>query len=119
MLKEASEPLHYDLGESARRACRAPYFRAGSVKQSNVQRSHVDELRGALYHHNAIQGTLLTTSDFSSGAKDAALLRGAPPISLIDGDRLVDLLIEHEIGIQKKPAVTYEIDTGYFDEVGE
>ena len=87
--------------------------------QSNVQRNHVDELRGALYHHNAIQGTLLTTSDFSSGAKDAALLRGAPPISLIDGDRLVDLLIEHEIGIQKKPAVTYEIDTGYFDEVGE
>ena len=83
--------------------------------KSNVQRKHVDELRGALYHHNAIQGTLLTTSGFSSGAKDAALVQGAPPISLIDGDRLVDLLVEHEIGIQKKPAVMYEVDTGYLD----
>lgn len=83
--------------------------------KSNVQRNHVDELRGALYHHDAIQGTLLTTSGFSSGAKDAALIKGAPPISLIDGDRLVDLLIEHEIGIQKKPAVMYEVDGRYFD----
>jgi restriction system protein len=83
--------------------------------KGNVQRSQVDELRGALYHHNAIQGTMLTTSGFSSGAKDAALLPGAPPISLIDGERLLDLLIEHEIGIQKKPAVMYEVDGQYFD----
>jgi restriction system protein len=82
--------------------------------KSNVQRTHVDELRGALYHHDAIQGTLLTTSGFSKGAKDAALLPGAPPISLIDGDRLVDLLIEHEIGIQKKTIIMYDVDGGYF-----
>lgn len=87
--------------------------------KSNVRRNHVDELRGALYHHDAIRGTLLTTSGFSKGAKDAALLPGAPPISLIDGDRLVDLLIEHEIGIQKKPAVMYEVDGSYFDSAGE
>jgi hypothetical protein len=82
--------------------------------KSNVQRRHVDELRGALHHHDAIQGTLLTLSGFASGAKEAALLPGAPPVSLIDGDRLLDLLLEHEIGIQKKPAVMYEVDDEYF-----
>lgn len=83
---------------------------------SNIQRSKIDELRGALYHHDAIQGTMLTLSGFSSGAKDAAILKGAPPISLIDGDRLLDLLIEHEIGIQKKPTVLYDVDERYFDD---
>lgn len=41
---------------------------------------------------------------------------GAQPITLIDGERLLDLLIENEIGIRKKPIDLYEIDDSYFEE---
>ena len=40
----------------------------------------------------------------------------AQPITLIDGERLLDLLIENEIGIRKKPIDLYEIDDSYFEE---
>jgi restriction system protein len=82
---------------------------------NTVNRPKIDQLRGALHYHDAIRGTLITLSGFSQGCKDSAILPGAPPISLIDGERLLDLLIEHEIGIQRKPAVMYEVDGRYFD----
>jgi hypothetical protein len=31
----------------------------------------------------------------------------------------MDLLIEHEIGLKKKPALLYEVDERYFDEEDE
>jgi restriction system protein len=88
-------------------------------RKGTVSRPKIDQLRGALHHHDAIRGTLITLSQFSSGAKEAALLKGAPPITLIDGERLMDLLIEHEIGLKKKPALLYEVDERYFDEEDE
>ena len=41
------------------------------------------------------QGAVITTSEFDSKARDAALEPGFPPIGLIDGHQLVDLLVEH------------------------
>lgn len=61
----------------------------------------LDALRGSLYRFGAIRGTLITTSGFSNRTKEAALDSRAQPITLIDGEKLVDLLIEHEIGIRK------------------
>lgn len=61
----------------------------------------LDALRGSLYRFGAIRGTLITTSKFSRKTKEAALDNRAQPITLIDGEKLVDLLIEHEIGVRK------------------
>ena len=62
----------------------------------------LDSLRGALYRFDAVQGTIITTSGFSSGARAVAFDRGAPPITLIDGETLIGLLIEHGIGVEKR-----------------
>jgi restriction system protein len=35
---------------------------------------------------------------------------GVAPISLINGERLLELLVEHEIGILKRPATLYELE---------
>ena len=35
------------------------------------------------------------------GCKVAALYSGAAPITLINGDKLIDLLLKHEVGIKK------------------
>jgi restriction system protein len=75
----------------------------------------LDQLRGALPYHKAIRGTLITLGSFSKGCTEAALFPGAAPIGLIDGDKLLEVLVEHEIGIQKRPATFYELDEGCFE----
>jgi restriction system protein len=86
-------------------------------RRGNIQRRVLDELRGSLHRFDATQGTIITTGDFSKGAKDAAFERGAAPITLIDGDRLIDLLIEHEIGARKRSVPLIEFEPADF--VGE
>ena len=57
--------------------------------KGSVSRDVLDQLRGALHYRSALRGTIITTGKFSKGCKDAALLPGAPPIGLIDGEHLV------------------------------
>lgn len=70
--------------------------------QGNIQRPILDMLRGSLHRFRANRGTIITTGKFSKGAQEAAFEPGAAPITLIDGDRLINLLIEHEIGARKE-----------------
>lgn len=67
-----------------------------------VQRHVLDALRGSLHRFDAVRGTIITTGRFTRGTQDAAFERGAAPITLIDGEKLVDLLIEHGIGVRKR-----------------
>jgi restriction system protein len=82
--------------------------------KGSIGRPVLDQLRGALPYHKALRGTIITIGTFSKGCKDAALFPGAAPIGLIDGKRLLELLVEHKIGISERPATLYEIDESYF-----
>lgn len=82
--------------------------------KSNVSRPTIDQLRGALPYFKAIRGTIMTTSNFTKGCNDFAFYPGAAPITLIDGEGLLDLLIEHQIGIFRQPKEVLEIDENYF-----
>ena len=62
----------------------------------------LDRVRGILHRFSAIRGTIITTSRFSRPAEQAAFEEGGAPITLIDGDKLIELLIEHGIGIEKR-----------------
>ena len=75
-----------------------------------IQRKDLDALRGSLYRFNAVRGTIVTTSRFSKGTQDAAFATGAAPITLVDGEKLVDLLIEHGIGVRKRTIELLEMD---------
>ena len=83
---------------------------------SNIGRPVLDQLRGALPYHDAIQGTIISLGSFTKGCKEAAIFRGAAPITLIDGDRLLELMEEHGVGVVKKPAKLFAPDESYFDE---
>ena len=74
-----------------------------------IQRKDLDALRGSLYRFNAVRGTIITTSRFSKGTQEAAFAGGAAPITLIDGDKLIDLLIQHGIGVRKKTVEVLEV----------
>jgi restriction system protein len=74
----------------------------------------LDQLRGALPYHDALRGTIITLGSFSKGCQDVALYPGAAPIGLINGEKLLDLLIENQIGIRLRPAELYEVDDTFF-----
>lgn len=71
-------------------------------QQANVQRPILDALRGSLYRFHAVRATIITLGGFSNGAQQTAFDIGAAPITLIDGEKLMDLLIEHGIGVQRR-----------------
>lgn len=76
----------------------------------NVQRPVLDQLRGSLHRFDAVRGTIISLGRFGTGIRDAAIERGAPPITLIDGDKLLDLLIQYSIGVRKKVVDSLELD---------
>ena len=84
-----------------------------------VQRKDLDALRGSLYRFNAVRGTIVATSRFAKGATEAAFAQGVAPITLIDGDKLVDLLIKHGIGIRKRPIEVLSIDRDELSRIEE
>jgi restriction system protein len=82
-------------------------------RQESIQRPILDQLRGALPYYKALRGTIITLGTFSTGCINAALFVGAAPIGLIDGEKLLDLLIKYDIGVKKRSISLYEIDEEY------
>ena len=85
--------------------------------KQTIQRKDLDALRGSLYRFDAVRGTIITTSRFSKGTSDAAFASGAAPITLIDGDKLIDLLIENNIGVQKRTVDVLAVDPEAFTDL--
>ena len=77
--------------------------------KANVQAPIVQQVRGSLGTHD--QGLIITTSDFSSGARTEAERVNAVPVALMNGEQLVRLLVEHEIGVRRVPYDLIELST--------
>jgi len=71
----------------------------------------VRDFRGAMAGR-AEKGIILTTGYFTPQAETEASRDGAQPIELVDGESLVQLLGELELGL--KPVRSYEIDENFF-----
>jgi restriction system protein len=75
--------------------------------QGPVGRPEIDKFRGAIQGEFE-QGIFFTTSDFSSHARDASIKKGAVPIVLVNGDAIVQLMIDKQLGVKRRPIETYE-----------
>lgn len=75
--------------------------------KNNVQAPTVQQVRGSLGAHD--QGLIITTSDFSSGAIDEAQRVDRIPVALMNGDQLVALLVEYNIGVHRTPYQLIEL----------
>lgn len=71
----------------------------------------IQQVRGSLGAHE--RGLVITTSSFSSGATKEAIQPDKAPIALIDGDKLVTLLMEHGIGVHCSTPDFFEIDENF------
>jgi restriction system protein len=81
-----------------------------------VSRPEIQKFAGALLGQSAKKGIFITTSDFSQGAIEY-VARIDSKIILINGSRLTELMIEHNVGVTS--VAKYEIkkiDSDYFIE---
>jgi len=62
----------------------------------------------------ADKGIIITTGAFTSEAKKEAVRDGVPPIELVDGEKLVTMLEELELGL--RPVKSFEVHESFFDE---
>ena len=83
-------------------------------QQGSITRPILDQLRGVLIYHQAIRGTIITLGKFAKGCMEAAVFPGAAPITLIDGDKLIELLVKHGIGVKGRSLPLFEVDEAYF-----
>jgi restriction system protein len=84
---------------------------AGSVTVSQVR-----DFRGAMMGR-ADKGIIITTGTFTKEARREAVRDGVPPIELVNGEKLLDMLEQLELGL--RPVTTYEVDDDFFDEFRE
>jgi restriction system protein len=81
--------------------------------QGAVTPSQVRDFRGAMMGR-ADKGLIITTGTFTLDAKKEARRDGVPPIELVDGEALVEMFEQHELGLV--PRRSYDIDEMFFQE---
>jgi restriction system protein len=81
--------------------------------EGSVGPGHVRDFRGAM-QGRADKGIVLTTGTFSADARREALRDGVPPIELVDGEKLVQLFEDLELGLEPRKA--FELNERFFDE---
>ncbi|MGC9515777.1 restriction endonuclease [Methanocrinis sp.] len=85
--------------------------------EGTVGRPTVQAFAGSLMGNRAGKGVLITTSQFTKDAKDYVKTIQQPKIVLIDGGRLAQFMIDHDIGVAD--VATYrvkKVDLDYFGE---
>ena len=86
---------------------------AGSVAAGPVR-----DFRGAMSGRGE-KGLIITTGTFTPAAKAEATRDGAPPVDLIGGDELCELLKDYGLGVhvEKRVVEDVSVDTSFFDSV--
>lgn len=71
-----------------------------------VSRKEIDAFRGAVQGEYE-QGLFFTTSSFSKEAENSSIKPGAVPIILVDGNMIVDFMIDKHFGIEHEELPIY------------
>lgn len=75
--------------------------------RQNIQSPVIRQVRGSLGAHE--QGLVITTSDFSKGAREQAERADVKPVGLMNGEQLVALMVENGIGARRTPVQLIEV----------
>ena len=88
-------------------------FQAKRWTDNAVGRPEIDRFRGAIqgeFDH----GVFITTSRFARQALEASYRKGAITILLLDGEAIVEQMVERGIGVTRQPVYLHEIDPAFF-----
>lgn len=81
--------------------------------QGTVGRPELQAFYGALAGQKAKRGVFITTSSFTTQALDFA--KSVEGIVLIDGERLVNLMMDTEVGVTSRTLKVPSLDSDYFE----
>ncbi|WP_379060337.1 restriction endonuclease [Pectobacterium brasiliense] len=81
--------------------------------QNTVGRPELQAFYGALAGQKAKRGVFITTSGFTAQARDFA--HSVEGMVLVDGERLVHLMIENEVGVSSRLVKVPKLDMDYFE----
>ena len=84
--------------------------------RGSVAPSAVRDFRGAMAGRGD-KGLLITTGTFTREAKREASRPGAPPIDIVDGEKLCELLKEHGLGVQSRTVEEVTVDQEWLADV--
>jgi restriction system protein len=84
--------------------------------RGSVGAGAVRDFRGAMSGRGD-KGLLITTGTFTADAQQEATREGAPPIDLIDGDALCELLKQYDLGTRTEQVEQVEVRPEFFDEL--
>jgi restriction system protein len=82
--------------------------------QQTVGRPEIQAFYGALAGQRANKGVFITTSSYTAQAVE--FVRSVERIVLVDGARLAELMMDHEVGVSSRTVKIPKIDSDYFDE---
>lgn len=82
--------------------------------QGPVGRVEVQNFYGALAGQKAKRGVFITTSTFNANAIEYG--KSVEGIVLVDGLKLVGLMMDHEVGVSSRALKIPKIDSDYFDD---
>ena len=86
------------------------------AEDQTVGVAHLRDFAGAMDAKGTTKGVFVTTARFTRDTKD--YVKESPKrITLIDGERLARLMVEHNVGVLRKTRYeTKRVDEGYFEE---
>jgi restriction system protein len=88
-------------------------FQAKRYKDGNkVSIEEVQKLGGAMSQYGSEKAVFLTTSDFTSSAKESAKKQG---IEIFNGEEILELLRKYKIGFRER--IEYDIDPEFFEKL--
>ena len=95
-----------------------PVFFQCKRYKGSVGSSAVRDFRGAMAGRGD-KGLLITTGTFTADAKAEATRDGAPPVDLIDGHRLCDLLKTYDLGVRTtvRQVEDVQVEADFFSEL--
>jgi restriction system protein len=93
------------------------YIQAKRWKENNnVGSSGIRDFIGALNIKRASKGVFVTASEFTSEARNAAN-SSTMSVVLIDGEKLAELMVRHEVGVLVRTTIKIKaLDEGFFEE---
>lgn len=91
------------------------YIQAKRYDFTKVPPREIRDFIGAMTIKGARKGVFFTTSEFTKQAKEHAIDAQGMSITLVDGRYLVNLLVQHEMGIATvENYIVYEVDKNFF-----
>lgn len=82
-------------------------------KGNNISGSTITQLRGSAEVDQ--RGLVITTSEFTKDAIEESKAQNKMPVSLINGNTLLTLLIKYKIGVKVENVPVFSLDNEYFE----